>query len=105
MKKITVIRIKPYMMPELIEIDNTLEAMQKEVGGYIQAVYPWEDPVAIICDEEGKIKRKPFNIELTDDDGNVYDIIVGTLLIVGLDEEGFTDIGEYKEKYYNMFDE
>ena len=31
-----------------------LEEMQALVGGYIQAVYPFEDPVAVVCNEEGK---------------------------------------------------
>jgi hypothetical protein len=30
-------------------IPNTLEAKQKLVGGWIEAVYPWEDRVALVC--------------------------------------------------------
>lgn len=104
MNKITVIRVEPIRAPELITIDNTLEALQKEVGGYIEAAYPWEDPVAIICDEEGKMKNKMLNRALRDEDGDIYDIVAGTFLIVGLGEEDFTDIGEYKEKYIKLFE-
>lgn len=105
MNSITVIRVEPLKAPELITIDNTLEALQKEVDGYIEAAHPWEDPVAIICDEEGKMKKKMLNRTLRNEGGYIWDIIAGTFLIVGLDEEDFTDIGEYKEKYMKLFEE
>lgn len=44
-----VLRIQPKKYPEVIEIDGSLESLQKEVAGLIQAVYPWDDPVALIC--------------------------------------------------------
>lgn len=47
-----VLRIQPKKYPEVIEIDGSLESLQKEVAGLIQAVYPWDDPVALICNEE-----------------------------------------------------
>ena len=48
-----VLRIQPKKYREVIEIDGSLESLQKEVAGPIQAVYPWDDPVALICNEEG----------------------------------------------------
>lgn len=36
-----VLRIQPKKYPEVIEIDGSLESLQKEVAGLIQAVYPW----------------------------------------------------------------
>lgn len=103
MNSITVIRVKTYQEPELITIDNTLEALQEEVDGYIEAIYPFEDPVAIICDEEGKMKDKLLNRALRDENEKVYDVIAGTFLIVGLGKENFTSIGEYAEKYMELF--
>lgn len=44
-----VLRIQPKKYPEVIEIDGSLKSLQKEVAGPIQAVYPWDDPVALIC--------------------------------------------------------
>ena len=44
-----VLLVKPGQAPEPLELDGTLESMQKLVGGYIQAIYPWEDPVALVC--------------------------------------------------------
>ena len=43
------------------EIDGSLESMQEIVGGTIQAVYPFADPVALICNDEGKLLGRPPN--------------------------------------------
>ena len=101
---IRVLRIKPMEAPQFIEIENTLEALHKQVGGYIQAVYPWEDPVAIIADEEGKLKGYRANRVLEDENGEPYDIIAGTFLIVGLTEDDFTSLPDvYAKKYEEKF--
>ena len=55
MKRIKVLRIKPHCIPEIVRISLGLESLQKEVGGTIQVTYPWDDPVALICNEEGKL--------------------------------------------------
>ena len=67
------------------EIDNTLEALQKAVGGYIEAVTIAEDAV-IICDEEGLLKRLPYNCNVCGHD------LVGTILVLGVDGDEFTDV-------------
>lgn len=92
MSKITVLAIEPERKPYVKEIENTLESLQHEVCGCIQAVYPWEEQAALICDEESKLKSSPFNRALRDEQGNVYDYIAGTFLIVGLGEEDFTSL-------------
>ena len=43
-----VLVVRPMEMPAVQEIDHTLSAMQELVGGTIQAVYPFDDPVALI---------------------------------------------------------
>ena len=53
--------------PQLVkEIDGNLESMQEIVGGYIEAIYPFDDPIALVCNDEGKINRPPteenFNV-------------------------------------------
>ena len=100
---ITVLRVEPGKAPELVEIEDSLESLQKEVGGYIEGVYPWDEPVAIICDEEAKLTGKELNRALRDEDGHIYDIVAGTFLIVGLGAEDFISIGDYAEKYSKMF--
>ena len=94
-----VLRIKPMCRPEVIDIDGSLESLQKEVGGLIQATYPWDDKVALICNDEGKLMGLPLNRSLED-----YDIIAGTFFICGLGDEDFCSLTEaqmehYKSKY------
>ena len=50
-----VIIVRPLEEPVAAEIEPGLKPMQEIVGGYIQAVYPFEEPVALICNEEGKL--------------------------------------------------
>ena len=92
MSKITVLVVEPSKKPYVKEIENTLKSLQREVDGYIQAVYPWKEPVALICDEESKLKNKVFNRALRDEDGKIYDYISGTFLITGLGEEDFASL-------------
>lgn len=90
--KLKILVVEPEKQPYEAEIDRGLLALQSAVGGYIEAVYPFDKPVALICDEEGKISGKPLNRALRDDDGRVYDIVAGTFLIVGLGEESFSSL-------------
>ena len=56
-----VVLLEPRKYAKVVEIEHTLENMQKVVGGYIEAVYPFEDEVAVICNEEGKLLGLPLN--------------------------------------------
>ena len=99
-----VLMVEPGKMPYETEIDSGLAALQKAVGGDIQAVYPYEDPVAIVCNDEGKLMGLPLNRALYDDSGNMYDIVPGNFLIVGLGEESFSDLSpDLMEKYSERF--
>ena len=82
-EKISVLVVEPEKKPYAKEISSGLSSLQHEVGGYIQAVYPYEEPVAIICDEEAKLKGSELNRVLRDEDGQIYDVVAGTFLIVG----------------------
>lgn len=82
-----VVRVRPAEWPKRIEVENTLEALQTEVDGYIEVVAQDGD-WAVICDEEGLLKRKPFNCFVR---GVRF---VGTILFVGVDGEEFTDLPE-----------
>ena len=59
--KISVLLVEPNKYPKMIEIDDTLEAMQEVVGGDIEEYMPFEDEVAIVCHEEGKLIGLPPN--------------------------------------------
>lgn len=84
--------VEPGKKPYAKEIPDALSSLQHEVGGHIQAVYPYEEPVAILCDEEAKLSGKRLNRALRDEDGKIYDVIAGTFLIVGLGDENFTSL-------------
>lgn len=103
---ITILLVKPYEAPQTIEIPATLSAYQQLVGGTIQAVYPSsEDPVALVCNDEGKLLGLPLNRPLFDEDGNLYDIIAGTFFIAGLSEDDFDSLSpELIQKYRAMFE-
>ena len=102
-----VLRVRPKHYPEVIDIDCSLESLQKEVEGRIQAVYPWDDEVALICNEDGKLHddcMEKLNRTLDGPYGIPIDIIVGTFLIVGLTEDDFDELlPEFVEKYEKMF--
>lgn len=86
------------------EIGNDLKSMQDAVGGYIEAVYPFDDPVALVCNEEGKLNNMPFNRVLYNSELEPVDIICGPFFICGIGEEDFTDIPEdIASKYLEMF--
>ncbi|MCD8331155.1 MAG: DUF3846 domain-containing protein [Oscillospiraceae bacterium] len=96
--------IQPERVPQVVDIDSSLEALQSAVGGLIQAVYPYDDPVAIVCNEEAKLIGLPLNRALRDDQNEIYDIVSGDFLIVGLGEEDFCDLTpELLEKYERLF--
>ena len=52
---LSVLKIAPGQYPQQVEIDNNLKALQEAVGGTIAAVYPFADPVATICNDDGKL--------------------------------------------------
>ena len=90
-----VVRKRPGECTELIEIPNTLYALQKEVGGYIETV-TFATDACIICNEEGRLLGLPENCDL-------FGIpFVGTILIVGVNGEEFCDLPE-AELWLNTF--
>lgn len=99
-----ILMVEPGKMPHETEIDGGLKSLQAAVGGDIQAVYPYDDPVALICNEEGKLMGLPLNRALYDDEGQMYDIVAGNFLIVGLGEEDFSDLpDDLMAKYSEQF--
>ena len=66
---LSVLKIAPGQYPQQVEIDNDLKVLQEAVGGSIGASYPFADPVAIICHDEGKLMGLPLNRALRDENG------------------------------------
>ena len=102
-----IIVIKPFQNPYVATIKGDLESMQKIVGGYIEAVYPFDDPeIALICNEEAKLEGLPPNRALRDEDGNVYDIVCGTFFLCAAppDSESFESLTEEQiDRYTRLF--
>lgn len=102
----TILVVEPMKTPTVQEIDGSLESMQRIVGGDIEAVYLFDDPVALVCHGEGKLLGLPMNRALTDESGVPYDIVCGTFFVVGIGDEDFTSLTEqqiekYRKKYAN----
>lgn len=103
-EKMTVLVVEPMKEPYTKEISPGLSSLQHEVDGYIQAIYPYEDSVAIVCNEEGKLEGMPLNRGLRDEDGELYDVVAGTFLVVGLSEEDFSSLPpDMIQKYTEHF--
>ena len=97
-----VIVVEPKKKPVVQDIGSDLESMQKTVGGSIEAVYPFDEPVALIANEEGKLLNLPLNRALRDDEGNVYDIISGTFFLCAAppDSNHFAGLTDQQVKMY-----
>ena len=103
-EKMTVLVVEPMKEPYVKEIDPGLHALQAEVGGDIGAAYPFRDPVALVCNDEGKLIGLDLNRGLRDENGELYDIMAGTFLVVGLGEEDFASLSpELAQKYMEHF--
>lgn len=87
-----VLLVKPGMYPQAVQIGSELKDLQKAVGGDIEAVYPFNEEVALVVNDEGKINGSELNRALRDDNGQIYDIIAGDFLVVGLGEEDFASL-------------
>lgn len=89
MNNIRIFRKRPGEGWQGAEIPNTLEALQKEVGGYIETVTLAKDRktlTVIICNEEGKLMGLAPNIIIGGE------LFVGTIIVVGVKGEKFCDV-------------
>ena len=88
---------------EFLNIDKTLKNLQKTVGGYVEMVMISPDMV-VLCDEDGRLKDKAFNMSLAGND------FVGTIIVCGIKDEEFCDVPTTEEKwrkvasYHRLFD-
>ena len=103
-EKLTVIVVEPMKEPYVKEIDPGLHALQAEVGGDIAASYPFDDPVGLVLNDEGKLIGLDLNRSLRDEHGEIYDIVAGTFLVVGLGPENFASLSpDMIQKYTEQF--
>ena len=100
-----VLLITPGAVPQVREIEHSLKAMQELVDGHIEAVYPFDDTVALVCNDEGKLLGLPLNRAIRDPaTGQILDIIAGTFFICSLSEDDFASLtDEQINRYTHMF--
>ena len=99
-----VLLVEPGKEARMTEVSNDLRSLQSLVGGYIEATYPFDDPVALVCNDEGKIMQMPLNRALRGEDGKIYDAIAGPFFICGLGEDDFCSLPkELQGKYMDKF--
>ena len=97
-----VVVVEPKKKPMVQDVGSDLKSMQKIVGGSIQAIYPFDEPVVLICNEEGKLLNLPLNRALRNDEGEVYDIISGTFFVCAAppNSDHFAGLTDQQVKMY-----
>ncbi len=90
-----VLMVEPGYAPYEKEI-NGLEEMQAAVGGLIQFIYPYEEQVAIVCNDEGLINGMEFNRSVPGGYGGVF----GPFFVCGLTEDGSTSLSPEQIEFY-----
>lgn len=101
-----VLVVEPERRPEVREINGSLESMQHIVGGLIQSIYPFDEPVALVCNDEGKLINLPANRGLRDINGQVSDIVFGTFFLCGAPagSDHFVSLTQEQiERYQKLF--
>lgn len=105
--QISVLLVPVGKLPKTVVIDRGLRGLQQAVGGDIEQFSPFYDEVAIICDEEGKLKGKPLNRAIYDEDsGEMIEIMAGDFLVVYAPEtsENYESLPpELNRKYAEKF--
>lgn len=106
METLKVLMVKPGELAYPAEIEDSLESMQKVVGGMIEEYMPFEDDVALVCNEEGKMMGLPLNRAIKVNDNEIADIIAGDFFIcyAPIDSEKFLSMpddlmAKYEEKF------
>lgn len=105
-EKITVLLVEPGKYSKPIEIEDTLEAMQEVVGGDIEEYMPFDDEVAIICNEEGKMNGSELNRAVYSKDKQILDVIAGKFFVAyaPFESESFLSMPkDLMKKYEDKF--
>ena len=99
-----IIYCEPNKRAVVKEIGSDLKSMQDAVGGHIEAVYPFNDAVAVVCNEEGKLVGMKPSRAIYDAERDLADVICGPMFVCGLTSDNFTDIPENLiDKYMELF--
>jgi len=103
---INVILVEPRKPPHLITLEDSLEAMQNAVKGQIEQYMPFEDEVALVCNDDGKWKAMELNRAIYNEEGQMMDIIAGPFFIAyaPIGSENYLSLpDDLREKYMEIF--
>lgn len=100
-EQMTVLVVEPGYAPYEKTIPHDVYAMQEIVGGPITSVYPYNEPVAIVANDEGILLGMDFNRSVEGGYGGVF----GPFFVCGLTEDDFCSlppdqIERFKKKFY-----
>ena len=99
-EQMTVLMVEPGYAPYEKTIPNTLEAKQELVGGLITAIYPYEEMVAIVANDEGILLNMEFNRSVEGGYGGVF----GSFFVCGLTEDDFCSLPpDQMERFQKKF--
>lgn len=101
-----VLYIRPKRVPQIVEIEETLDAMERLVNGNIEEYMPFDDDVAIICNAEGKYRKQELNRAIYDSKGKISDVIAGDFFLcyAPADSENYLSMPpELMQKYWKRF--
>lgn len=94
-----VVMVKPCQYAYITELDEKLESMQAAVGGLIDCVYPWDEKVCIVCNDEAVINGMQANRAM-----NYYGAIFGPFFVCGIEGNKFCSLSEEQaQRYCNRF--
>ena len=85
-KKMIALHIAPNRAPRKVKIKNDLNAFAKFLGGEIE--FSCYDEVLLVCRAYGKMTNLPFNRAIRNFQDRIVDLVAGSFLVLGLDEEG-----------------
>ena len=98
---IQVVLVEPGKLARIAEVGTSLDAMQRTVGGDIEACYPFEEQVCIVCNDEGKINGLPLNRAIRDEETHeIVDAIAGTFFICDCSGESLGSLSNEQQKRY-----
>lgn len=91
---------EPGRHPYVKDIEHTLENLQHEVDGDIEAIYPFEEEVGVIVNEDGLFRDDLVWNRTVEK----YGPIKGTFFVCGLGYDDFIELtDEQIEKYTKLF--
>ena len=103
--KMRVLMVEPGKRAYEKVIGTTLDDMYAALDcDCIQGVYPYDDAIAIVCDDEGKLKRSKPNRAIYNSDGKVEDIICGKFFVCDCSTQNFRSLSDdMMQKYKKQF--